>query len=198
MVQNAPNGLTGLLSTIQNNLSTLPALLGKYTPGALQKVQGVVNSATNVVNQIDTVVNKAQNLYNMIAPSSPAPTKQAKALGILMAMRDNAVVFTLSTPWGLMAKFDAIKEMRVPRSFVIKHLTFIQDEFQKQISDIAVTVKEVNFASVTSTTSGATQAQATENFAGRAVNNQALSYLGLTNGIPVLSLSLTSTFGKSA
>ena len=199
VVQNAPSGLLGLLSTIQGGLQQLPGLLGKYTPGAVAKVSSVVNSATNVVNQISTVANKAQNLYNLIAPSSAAPSKQSKAMNVLMAMRDSAVVFTLSTPWGLLSKTDQNNpNASVPRSFVIKHLTLIQDEFQTVISDIAVTVKEVNFAAVENNAAGATQAQATNTFIGRKVFDQAPANLGNTQGVAVPSPLGLSSFVPSA
>lgn len=168
LVAQAPQGVTGALSILQNKLTTLPALLGKYTPGALSKVQGAINSATNTVNKIDNYISRAKNIMGLVAGGSAAPTKQAQAFGKLMALRDTSQVFNLVTPFGFMAEGDPATGKAVPRCFVIKHLVFIQAEETRQWADIAVTLKEVRFAEVTASDKGQSPAAALQNNAGRA------------------------------
>jgi hypothetical protein len=196
LAQKAPQGITGALSILQNKLTTLPSLLGKYTPGALSKVQGVVNSATNTVNKLDNLISRAKNIVGLIAGGSAAPTKQAQAFGKLMALRDTSQVFNLVTPFGLMAARDPITGKAGPRTFVIKHLVFIQTDETKDWADIAVTLKEVRFAEVNSSAKGQSPAAALQNNAGRAAfQRMSQTIKGKTQGLATSFSKLSGAFG---
>lgn len=195
VVQTAPQGVTGALSILQNKLTTLPALLGKYTPGALAKVQSIVTASQNIVNQIDNVINRAQGLLGLFASASPAPTKQEQAFAKLMMLRDTVQVFNLVTPLGLMAARDEFTGSPGPRTFVIKHLTFVQSEDSKYQTDISVTLKEVHFADVQGTTKGASPAVALLNKGGTlAYNAQGPTNKGQTTGVSVPFSTMTEAF----
>lgn len=196
LVQKAPQGVVGLLSDLQNRLTTVDALLGKYTPQALTKVQGVLTKAQGVVNQVDNIIGRAQNIVGLIAGGSPAPTHQERAFSRLMALRDTRQVFTLVTPWGLCAYFDPIRQKGGPRSFIIKRLVFEQSGETKDISDIVVTLKEVRFASVASASRGQSAQEALLNTSGRAaVQSQGQTNKGRTSGITSAFSGLFSSFG---
>ena len=195
LVQKAPQGLLGAISGLQNRLTTIPGMLGKYTPGALAKVQGVLNSAENVVNKVDNAVAQAKNLVGLIAGGSAAPTKQAQAFGKLMALRDSCQVFNLVTPFGIMAARDSATGKAGPRMFVIKRLTFTQSEETNMVSDITVTMKEVRFADVQGVRSGQSAVQAVQNNAGSAASQrQGPSDKGTLTGYPVPFASAMGAF----
>ena len=99
IVANPNVGVLGALNTLQGKLTTLPALLGKYTPAAVQQIQAGVQSVTNTVNKIDNAISRAQNIVGLFVGSSPAPTKQEKAYQQLFALWSNNTVFTLVTPF---------------------------------------------------------------------------------------------------
>jgi hypothetical protein len=198
----SPQGINGLLSGIQNKLTTVQTLLGKYSPQALNKVSAVVNSAQNTVNQIDNVIGRAQNIVGLIAGGSAAPTAQAKALAQLMALRDTRQVFTLVTPWGQLAYFNPITQKAGSRSFVIKRLMFEQPENTEDYSDIVVTLKEVRFATVATpnasggTIPGQTAAEAAQNSSGRLQQqSQAQTNKGNQVGAPGTVTGPLSYFG---
>jgi hypothetical protein len=133
----SPNlGVLGAINALQSKLTTLPAILGKYTPSAVQKLQALTTTATNVVNTVDNYIARAQNVVGLFVGASAAPTKQQKAYRSLYALWANNTVFTLDTPFNYF------------RSVMIESMSFTQDETTKQWAEIQVTVKEVRFAGV--------------------------------------------------
>lgn len=166
LVLPAPQGVSGVLSTLQNKLTQLPALLGKYTPQALGKVQAVVTKSQNVVNQIDNVIGRVKNIAGLIVGGSAANSKQSLVFSKLMAMRDSRQVFTMVSPWGMVGFWDPIQKKGGPRSFIIRRIVFEQPEDTKDRTDVVVTVKEVRFATVTSQGQGQTAQEAAQNNSG--------------------------------
>lgn len=196
LILKAPQGVVGLLSGLQDKLTTLNATLGKYTPSAVEKIQGVITQSQNVVNKVDNLIGRAQNIVSMIAGGSPAPTRQEQAFSKLMALRDTRQVFTLVTPFGLMAFFDPVRQRGGPRSFVIKRLVFEQPDETRDWADIVVTLKEVRFATVVSQSVGQTPQEAVQNNSGRAqIQSQAQSAKGRTSGVTSAFSGLFSSFG---
>ena len=129
-----PNsGVLGALASLQSKLTTLPAILGKYTPAIVPKIAALTSKATNVVNTIDTDISRVQNLAGLIVGSQPASTKQEKAYQQLSSMWSTNQVFTLETPFAYF------------QSMMIESITITQDETTKEWSELSVTVKEVRF-----------------------------------------------------
>lgn len=166
LVLPAPQGVAGVLSTLQNKLTQLPALLGKYTPQALSKVQAVVTKSTNIVNQVDNVIGRVRNITGLIAGGSAANSKQSTAFSKLLALRDSRQVFTMVSPWGMVGFWDPVKKKGGPRSFIIRRMVFEQPEETKDRTDIVVTVKEVRFSTVASSGQGQTAQEAAQNNSG--------------------------------
>lgn len=152
---NPSNGVLGVLATLQGKLTTLPSLLGKYTPAVIPKIANLTTQATNYVNRIDSYIGRAQNIVGLLVGSAVASTKQEKAYQQLYALWANNTVFTLTTPFTYF------------RSVMIESMTFTQDETTKQWSEISVTVKEVRFAGTAVQGPGLSPQLAAQNAMGR-------------------------------
>jgi hypothetical protein len=173
LVEAKPQGVIGALGILQGKLSTLPALLGKYTPGALKKIQGVVTRATNTVNKIDNYISRAQNIVGLFVGAAPGLNKQQKAFATLYTLWMSNQVFTVETPFKY---FD---------SMVIEQIVFTQDEDTSSYSDISVTLKEIRFAKVGSP-NGLSQSDALQSSDGRsAQQRQGQTSKGRTVGVSV-------------
>lgn len=178
IVANADLGVLGAIAAFQGKLTTLDAILGKYTPGSVQKIQALATQATQVVNKIDNAISRAQNLVGLFVGAAVAPTKQQKAYQQLYALWSNNIVFTLDTPFTYF------------RSVMIESMTFVQDETTKEWSEISVTVKEVRFTGVTVQGPGMSAQLAAQTQMGRSVyQSQAQTNKGKAQG-------LFSSFGK--
>lgn len=183
LVANPNLGVLGVLNTLQTKLTTLPAILGKYTPGITQKIAQVTTQATQVVNKVDDAIRRAQNVVGLVLGSTPAPTKQQKAYQQLYCLWQANAVFTLDTPFNYF------------RSVIIESMTFVQDETTKQWSEISVTVKEVRFVG-TDTSGGLSPQLAAQKLAGRAAQQgQAQTNQGKAQGVQTSFSSLFSSFG---
>ena len=183
LVESPPQGVTGALSLLQGKLSTIDAMLGKYTPGSLKKIQGLVTKATDTVNKIDNYISRAQNLVGLFLGSTPGPTKQQQAFLNLYGMWSSNQVFTVETPFRY---FD---------SMAIEQITCTQEEDSKYVSDITVTLKEIRFANVDSQ-GGLSQTTALQNCDGaRALQAQGQCITSPTVGKPVDIKTLSSAPG---
>lgn len=184
LVTNPNVGVLGALNTLQNKLTTLPAILGKYTPGAVQKIAQATTKATQVVNKIDNAISRAQNVVGLILGSTPSATRQQKAYQQLYCLWQANAIFTLETPFNYF------------RSVIIESMTFIQDDTTKQWSEISVTVKEVRFTGVVPVGPGVSPQLAAQNLAGRAAQQgQSQTNQGKAQGTTTSFSSLFSSFG---
>lgn len=184
IVANPNTGVLGAIATLQGKLTTLPALLGKYTPGAVQKIQQAATQATNVVNKIDNAISRAQNIVGLFVGSAPAPTKQELAYQNLYALWSNNTVFTLDTPFNYF------------RSVMIEHMMFVQDETTKQWCEISVTVKEVRFTGTVVQGPGMSAQLAAQTQQGRSqYQSQTPINKGKTQGIFSPITNMFSSFG---
>lgn len=178
IVGNPNVGVLGAIAAFQGKLTTLPAMLGKYTPAAVQKLQKLTTQTTNVVNKIDNAISRAQNVVGLFVGSAAAPTKQEKAYQQLYALWGNNTVFTLDTPFTYF------------RSVMIESMTFLQDETTKEWSEISVTVKEVRFTGTVVQGPGLSPQLAAQTQMGRSqYQSQAQTNKGKAQG-------LFSSFGK--
>lgn len=190
VVTNPNLGVLGALATLQGKLTSLPALLGKYTPSVVQKISAGVTSATNTVNKIDNAISRAQNIVGLFIGSAPAATKQQKAYQQLYALWSNNTVFTLDTPFNYF------------RSVMIEAMTISQPEETKEWSEWSVTVKEVRFTGAVVAGPGMSAQLAAQTQMGRsAQQSQAPTNNGKTQGIfssfgNVTSGGAASAFGQ--
>lgn len=180
LVLKAPGGVLGALQTLQNKLTTVPAYLGQYTPGAIQTIQRGITAATNTVNTINQSIARVKNIVGMFPGATPQKSKQQQAFAALRSLYDSRQVFTVETPY---STFD---------SMVIETLSFVQPEDTRSWSDVSVTLKQLRFVEtqtvrVTSDTFGGRGAQMRQ----EQVNQ------GKTKGIPTPT-SLLYQIGHAA
>lgn len=129
----------GIAGGLQNLLTTVPAYLGRYTPGALAKVQGAISQAQNIENQVNQAISQGKSLLNFFDKGTPAQTRQQQAFAQLRAMVQTRQIFKLVNAYGI---FD---------NMVIETLSFVQPEETQMLSDITVNLKEMRFAQVIAT-----------------------------------------------
>jgi hypothetical protein len=165
VVQQEPQGLVGALNLLQNKLTTVDAYLGKYTPGMIGKIQGVVTKAQNITTTIDQTLSRVNNVVGLFTGANPADTAQTKAYNWLYALQTTRQVFVVETPYGPLD------------NMVIETLSFIQPESTKYWSDISVTLKQLRYVEVPNTT---------QLFNGGRLANQATAKVtqGATKGTP--------------
>lgn len=164
-------GFFGALTTLQSNIASVPAYLGKYTPQSLQKLQGQASKAVSQVqdyaNTASQYLNQAKNLAGLFGGSSGAPTRQQQAFGFLAALRDQRQICNVLTPWCFLP------------GMAIESLVFMQPKDSKTRSDISVTMKQMRFVDVESSQN------TTATHGGRAgFQYQSQTNLGLTSGTP--------------
>lgn len=185
LVDNANLGVLGAINVLQSKLTQIQGSLGKYTPGALQKVQAAATTATTVVNKVDNAISRAQNIVGLILPNGAAPTRQQKAYQQLYTLWANNTVFTLNCPFGYF------------RSVMIEHMMFIQPEETKDWSELSVTVKEMRFINTVPATPGLSAPLASQTADGRAAyQQQAQTNQGNVQGTTADTSSLFSSFGS--
>lgn len=164
-------GFFGALTTLQQNIGSVPAYLGKYTPQSLQKLQGsaskAISQVQNYANEASQYLNQAKNLATLFGGATGAPTRQQQAFGILSSLRDQRQICNVLTPWCFLP------------GMAIESLVMIQPKESKTRTDIAVTMKQMRFVDVQSAQN------TTGTHAGRAGSMyQSKTSLGLTAGTP--------------
>lgn len=178
-------GFFGALTTLQQNVASAPAYLGKYTPQGLQKLQGkaskAISQVQNYANTASQYLNQAKNLAALFGGASGAATRQQQAFSVLASLRDQRQICNILTPWCFLP------------GMAIESLVLIQPKESKTRSDISVTMKQMRFVDV----QGSQNTSATHS--GRAGSMyQSKTNLGLTSGTPTAlastSIGSPSTF----
>lgn len=136
VVQTQPAGLLGIVDLLQNKLGQVPALLGKYTPQATQKLTAALTQAQKTINQIDTGLSRVKNIVGLFGKANPGNTKQSQDYLFLEALIDSRQVFLVETPYKI---FD---------NMVIENLGVTQPDETKYQSDVVVTLKQLRFVEV--------------------------------------------------
>ncbi|MDE2019608.1 MAG: hypothetical protein KGJ13_04655 [Patescibacteria group bacterium] len=133
---------TGILNTLEQKMGAVPAFLGKYTPQALQKLQGSITAGIatvqNYANEATQYYNQAQNLLSMFKNSSAATSKQQSAFVNLQSIWEKRLPIVLSTPWG-----QAGLQSNNSQSMYIERVRFFQGRETPTRTDITITIKQV-------------------------------------------------------
>ena len=155
-------GVAGLLSLLQSKLTVVPAYLGKYTPQALGKVQGVLTQAQTISDKIDNYADRTKNIIGMFQKSAPGATKQEQAFNTLKAMFEAGTVFTVNIPAPQRSPIiSAVSPWGLLSDMMLETVTMTQDETNKYETDISITLKQVRFASTQTSTVDPTAMAAT-------------------------------------
>lgn len=187
-------GLFGALTTLQSKMGTVNAYLGRYTPQALQTLQGSLSKAASTVqnyaNTAAQYLNQAKNLAsffpvggkvtineNGVVTTTGILTRQQSAFVALASLRDTRQIFNVLTPWTLI------------EGMAIESLVFIQSKESKSKSDIAVTMKQMRFVDIQSSPNVMANTLGRANF-----QNQGPINLGSTAGTPVTFPAVTFNF----
>lgn len=140
LVQLKPAGLVGALEQIQNRLTTVPAYLGKYTPGAVATLQKALTTAQNTVNTIDQSLARVKNIVGLFDNTAPGRTKQEKAYNKLQSLMVTKQLLIVETPYGAF------------NNMAIEALTLTQGDETKMWSDVTVSLKRLNLVAVQNST----------------------------------------------
>lgn len=162
----AAAGIFGLLGSLPQVLTTVPAYLGAYTPGGFAKIQGAISQAQNIENQLNKAVSQGKSIANFFG--APTQTRQQAAYARLETSFNTRRVFDLLTPYKLY------------RDMVIQSVSFIQPEETKMVSEVTVMLKQLRFAQILTSPNDGSK------FSGRAATmNQALKKVGNPPGVRV-------------
>lgn len=166
-------GIFGTLTTLQQKMGTVQAYLGKYTPQALQNLEGsaskAVSQVQNYAAQAAGYLNQAKNIAAAFGGATGASTRQQQAYAALVSLWSQKQIFNVLTPWTLMP------------SMGIELLSFKQDTKTKTITDIVVRMKQMRFVDVQSSQNTTATKQGRAGFSYQSKTN-----LGLTSGTPTL------------
>lgn len=130
------SGIEQNISEVTNALGIVPAYLGPLTPGATQKVTGLLQTASYAVSQFEALKKRVENLKSLADGADATETLQQKAFAEIRAMRDSKQIVSVQTPWAFFP------------SMAIQSITARQDEGSTDITDFSVTLKELRFADV--------------------------------------------------
>lgn len=140
LVMKSPTGLAGALEQIQNRLTTVPAYLGKYTPGALSNIQRALTKTQNTVNTINQSLARVKNIVGLFSNSAPGRTAQERAYNKLQSLMVSKQLMFVETPYGMF------------NNMAIESLVLVQDDSTKTWTDISVTLKRINLVAVNTST----------------------------------------------
>ena len=169
----------GILGGLQNGLTTIPAYLQHYTPGAVKTLSKAISQAQAIQNKVNQAIAEAQNVVSLFSDAVPATTRQQQAYAQLSSLQTTRQLLTVVTP------FDIFKNM------IIEDLTMSQPEASKYESEIIVVLKQLRFVDVIQIPNFLSQ------FGGRAAfQNQPQTNLGLTPGTQKDTSILASYFLK--
>jgi hypothetical protein len=190
MVYKRKAGLAGFLGLIQSKLTTVPAYLGKYTPQALGKVQGVLTQAQNITDKVNNYAERTKNIVGMFQKAVPGATAQEKAFATLMAMHEAGTTFVVEKDAKYQPKISVATPWTVLDDMMIETILVTQGEDTKFQTDISVTLKQVRFADTQSATIDPSQ------FAERAAQQaEPNKDKGTTKGTTANVSLLSSVFG---
>lgn len=171
-------GILGTLESIQNRLTTVPAYLGKYTPGSVATIQKALTKTQSTINQIDQAVSRVQNVVGLFGNAAAGQTKQEIAFTKLSALWETNQMMIVETPFGIFG------------NMLIEDLIFVQGEDTRQWSDITVKLKAMRFAS--------TQTASIDFKSGRAApQGESQVNKGSTKGTPVAQSVLRGLLPKA-
>ncbi len=161
--------ISSFLATVESGLSQVDAYLGKYTPGATQKLLTTITQSQNIAVQIQQAAARVAQVANFFAAGGQR-NKQQAAFAMLSALRSARTIFTVYTPF------------QVFSNMAIQSVLATQPSGTKTISNFTVTMKQLQFASELSSSSFLTR------YGGRAaVGYQPSTSNGLTGGTEIIN-----------
>lgn len=140
LVYRKPQGIEGALSEAASRLSTVNAYLGPFTQGYTQKAAQVALQAAYVANQAKAIAKRASNIIDFFKGDEATLTKQQQAYFEITALQKTHQRVYVLTPWNF------------HRRFLISQVVARQDESSNDFTDFSVTLQEMRFTDVETTT----------------------------------------------
>lgn len=140
LVFRKPQGIEGALNTLTSRLSAVNAYLGPFTQGATQKAALIASQAAYVANQAKAIAKRAGNVVDFFKGEEATLTLQQKAYFELMALQKTHQLVWVLTPWN------------IHYNMLISQVTARQDESSNDYTDFSVTLQEMRFTGVETTT----------------------------------------------
>ena len=137
LVYEGPGPIGAALESMQGAAGALPGMLGPFSPQALNGVTQTIAKANQVVQRVESYISTAKNAIDKI--KSGGKTAQARAFLELENSWKLKDVMTVQTPWQF---YDRM---------MIESISITQEEDSDEISDIAVTLKQITVARVEET-----------------------------------------------
>ena len=140
LVFRKPQGNEGALNEFTSRLGAVNAYLGPFTQGATQKAALIASQAAYVANQAKAIAKRAGNVVDFFKGEEATLTLQQKAYFELMALQKTHQLVWVLTPWNLHQKM------------LISQVNARQDETTNDYTDFSVTLQEMRFTGVETTT----------------------------------------------
>lgn len=140
LVFRKPQGIEGALNTLTSRLGAVNAYLGPFTQGATQKAALIASQAAYVANQAKAIAKRAGNVVDFFKGEEATLTLQQKAYFELMALQKTHQRVWVLTPWN------------IHYNMLISSVTARQDESSNDYTDFSVTLQEMRFTGVETTT----------------------------------------------
>ena len=135
-----PSSFEGIMSSLASGLTNIPAYLGPLTPGMTQKMAVVASGASYAAGQVAAITERASNLVKFFSGDDASLTKQQKAFYDIYALWKSKQIVTVQTPWKF---FD---------NMMIESISSKQDASSNDYTDFSVTLKEMRFVDIRTTT----------------------------------------------
>lgn len=116
-----------------NRIANTPGLEPGFAQASIDALY-VYNESVRLIAEAKKVINDTATLFGV---KSTAITNQQKAFSQLTGFFNARTLCTISTPWGPL------------QNMAIENLQFTQEETTKDVSEISVTFKQLNFISIT-------------------------------------------------
>lgn len=140
LVYRKPQGLEGALTEASSRLGTVNAYLGPFTQGYTQKAAMIASQAAYVANQAKAIAKRASNIIDFFKGEEATLTMQQKAYFEIMALQKTHQRVYVLTPWNF------------HRRMLISQVVARQDETTNDYTDFSVTLQEMRFTDVETTT----------------------------------------------
>ena len=140
LVFRKPQGIEGALQNATSRLGAVNAYLGPFTQGATQKAALIASQAAYVANQAKAIAKRAGNIVDFFKGEEATLTLQQKAYFELMALQKTHQLVWVLTPWN------------IHYNMLISQVTARQDESSNDYTDFSVTLQEMRFTGVETTT----------------------------------------------
>lgn len=140
LVYRKPQGLEGALNALTSRLGVVNAYLGPFTQGATQKAAVIASQAAYVANQAKAIAKRVGNIVDFFDGEEATITLQQKAHLTLQALQKTHQRVTVMTPWSMYS------------DMLISSITARQDETTNDYTDFSVSLQEMRFTDIETTT----------------------------------------------